>query len=814
MSTPARTMHMIGHGHIDPTWLWRWTEGYEEVRATFRSALDRMRETPEFTFTASSACFYGWVKACEPALFEEIRQRVAEGRWELAGGWWIEPDCNIPGGEAIVRQGLLGQRFFEREFGKRANVGFNPDSFGHAGTFPQLLAKMGIHRYVFMRPMPQVERNYPGGTTFWWVANDGSRVLTCNLLISYNCQADELYDRVRQVANSPELNPGQTEVLGFYGVGNHGGGPTKRAIAAILDADREPGLPRLVFATLEGYFDAFTASTPADAIPSIDTDLQHHARGCYTAHAEVKRLNRRAEHALMAAERWATVAHQACGHRYPQSALHAAWEDLLYNQFHDILAGSSLESSYEDMRDQLGAARACAQKVTNESIQVLARQIDTTPEGNTAVVFNPLPWAVTQTVTVSPIVARELDAPLHFVNPGGRVVPSQPVRGERIAHTAYALTVDVPALGYQCFHARSGARSDARTKGVLSASQTHLENDWWRLEFDPYSGELTRLFDKSQQIEVLKRGNILAALVDSWDTWGHDVIEWRNEAGRFDNARIEVFESGDVLATLAIVSHYNRSTSEQFVTLYRSSPVIDCRFRINWQERYTMLKLGYETCIESGEATCDTAYGCQARPASGAEEPGQKWCDLTGTIGGAAYGLAVLNDSKYGFDMRDGEIRVSLLRSTAYAHHDPARHKASEPWPIMDQGWHRVHIQLVPHSGPWQSAGVVRRAWELNEPAIVHVESAHSGTLPEQASFLDVAAKNVALTVLKPAENGGPLIVRGYETAGQAVTTRIEFPHWKTSCEVRFGPHEIKTLAIDPETWKAIEVNLLEEPIG
>jgi len=814
MSTPARTMHMIGHGHIDPTWLWRWTEGYEEVRATFRSALDRMRETPEFTFTASSACFYAWVKACEPAMFEEIRQRVAEGRWELAGGWWIEPDCNIPGGEAIVRQGLFGQRFFDREFGKRAAVGFNPDSFGHAGTFPQLLAKMGIQRYVFMRPMPQIERDYPGGTTFWWVANDGSRVLACNLLISYNCGAEELYERVRLVAASPELNPGQTELLGFYGVGNHGGGPTKRAIAAILDAGKEPDLPRLVFSTLESYFVAFTASTPAEGIPTIDTNLQHHARGCYTAHAEVKRLNRRTEHGLMAAERWAAVALHACGHAYPHDALHAAWEDLLYNQFHDILAGSSLESSYDDMRDQLGAARACAQKVTNESLQVLARQIDTTPEGNTTVVFNPLPWAVTQTVTVSPIVARELDKPLHFVNPGGKVVPSQPVRGERIGHTAYALTVDVPALGYQCFHARPGARNDARTRGTLSASQTHLENDWWRLEFDPYSGELTRLFDKSHQIEVLKRGNMLAAMVDSWDTWGHDVVEWRNEAGRFDNARIGVFESGDVLATLAIVSRYNRSTAEQFVTLYRSSPVIDCRFRINWQERYTMLKLGYETCIEAGESTYDTAYGCQVRPTSGAEEPGQKWADLTGAIGGTAYGLAVLNDSKYGFDMRDGELRVSLLRSTAYAHHDPARHKASEPWPIMDQGWHRVHIQLVPHAGPWQSAGVVRRAWELNEPAVVHVESAHPGTLPGQASFLDVAAKNVALTVLKPAEDGGRLIVRGYETAGQAVTTRLEFPYWKSSCEVRFAPHEIKTFAIDPGTWTATEVNLLEEPLG
>src|SRR5690606_15174611 len=167
----ALTVHLVGHGHIDPTWLWRWTEGYEEVRATFRSSLERMDATPAFKFTASSACFYAWVEENDPEMFEEIRGRVAEGRWDIAGGWWIEPDCNVPCGESFIRQGLYGQRYFERAFGKRATVGFNPDSFGHAGTLPQILTKMGLHYYAHQRPEPAREMQFPGGATYWWRAN-------------------------------------------------------------------------------------------------------------------------------------------------------------------------------------------------------------------------------------------------------------------------------------------------------------------------------------------------------------------------------------------------------------------------------------------------------------------------------------------------------------------------------------------------------------------------------------------------------------------------------------------------------------------
>jgi len=803
------TIHMVGHGHIDPTWLWRWTEGYEEVRATFRSALDRMKETPAFKFTATSACFYAWIKATEADMFEEIRARVKEGRWEIAGGWWVEPDCNIPSGESFARHGLYAQRFFEKEFGVRARVGFNPDSFGHAGTLPQIYKKSGIDYYAYMRPCPVWEMDYPKGTTFLWRAQDGSEILACNLQESYGA-GDDVLERIKRLPSNPHLNPGQTHILAFYGVGNHGGGPTKKAIAQIARARKSPRVAKVRFSTLLEYFEAFKKATKHPAIPRIANDLQHHARGCYSVHSEIKRLMRRCEHALMRAERFATAAWLLEGDPYPQQELEDAWKDVLYNQFHDILAGTSLESAYEDTRDQLGRARRCADEIANRAVQGIARTVNTADEGNTVVAVNPLPWPVTQTVIASPIIARALEAPLHFVDDTGAATPSQEVLSERIGSTRYAFNAELPALGYRCFHARSGGHP-LRLKQMLAGGQTFLENDWWRLEFDPYHGHVCRLYDKRHKVETLRKGNVLACLVDSSDTWSHGYDEFRVEAGRFGNAALELLEMGDVLATVRVISTFDKSTAEQFITLYRETDTIDCRFRINWQQRYTMLKLAYETMVSDGEAAYDAPYGVQVRNTEGFEEPGQKWFDLTGRIEECPYGFAVLNDSKYGFDVCGDTMRVTMLRSPAYAHHDRTRYDSSLPFAIMDQGWQSVRIRLVPHAGSWQDARVVKKAWELNEPAFTHVESSHEGKRAQTASFIGTEAGNVLLAVLKKSEDGDGLVVRGYEIAGRPVTTTLHLPYWNKTFKVTFKPHEIKTVRIAPSTWKLEEVDLLEE---
>jgi len=805
---------MIGHGHIDPTWLWRWTEGFEEVRATFRSALDRMNETPEFRFTASSPCFYAWVKDAEPDMFEEIRQRVAEGRWELAGGMWIEPDCNVPSGESLVRHGLYGQRFFQQEFGKKAVIGFNPDTFGHPGNLPQILRGLGLNYYIFMRPMAVVERNYPGGTTFWWEAPDGSRVLTSNLGPDYNCWYSTR-ERMESLPANPQLNPGQSHILGFYGVGNHGGGPTKEAIAEIQALQAENGALKPVFSTLEGFFDAIQADVPPDTYPVAKEELQYHARGCYSVHAGVKRWNRSTEHALLNAERFATMAWLLRATPYPKAALSEAWRDLLYNHFHDIIAGTSVESSYDDARDQMGAARHRAQTVINASIQTIARDIDTTPEGNTIVVFNPLPWPVVQPVSVSGIVRRALEDPLHLVDDEERPVPVQGVRGDILAHMPFAdercaFLAEVPALGYRCYHARSG-KSTVRSERPLAATRDTLENEWWRIELDPRDGHIARLFDKQHGLEVFRNGLVLAALLDNSDTWSHEVKEYYVEAGRFGEARLQLVEEGDVLATIEVQSRFGRSNAVQELTIYRDSPRIDCRMRVNWQEAYHALKLSFDTNIASGTATYETPYAHTVRATTGYEEPGQQWFDLSGKIGDTDYGLSVLNTGQYGFDVKDSAMRVTLLRSPAYAHHDPVRYTTDSRQPIMDQGWHSFHFQILPHAADWQDANAPREAWAHNAPCIPHVESAHCGKRPRRGGMLQMDAPNVILSVLKQQEDGAALVIRGYETMGLETDATLHLPMMQQQARVTFKPFEVKTFVLSPEDWSLSVVNLLEE---
>jgi len=268
-------VHMIGHAHIDPVWLWPWPEGMAIAYSTFRSALDRMNETPDFTFTASSAQFYQWIADNDPAMLAEIRKRVSEGRWNIAGGWWIEPDVNIPGGEALVRQGLYGQLTFQKLFGRRAIVACNPDSFGHTGTLPQIIRLQGMENYIFMRPGTH-EKSLPSDL-FWWEGSDGTRVLTYRIPISYNDTGSvrkRIKDTLAQFKDQPS-----NSVMAYYGAGDHGGGATKENIRSINELRSEKGAPAVFYSTTDNYFKEIRGNKDLE-IPVGKHDLQHHAVGC------------------------------------------------------------------------------------------------------------------------------------------------------------------------------------------------------------------------------------------------------------------------------------------------------------------------------------------------------------------------------------------------------------------------------------------------------------------------------------------------------------------------------------------------------
>ncbi|HEY8686915.1 MAG TPA: alpha-mannosidase, partial [Chloroflexota bacterium] len=327
MNTDTQTLHMIGNAHLDPVWLWRWQEGFQEAKSTFRSVLSLMSDCDDFFFTSSSAALYEWVERNDPAMFAEIKSRVAQGRWEIAGGWWIQPDCNIPSGESFARQGLYAQRYFAEHLGVTATVGYNVDSFGHAGSLPQILRKSGLTRYVFMRPQPE-EMTLPS-RAFWWQSGDGSRVLTFRIPFEYGTWGNGVEQQVQRCAT--QLTERDPSLMCFFGVGNHGGGPTRENLESIRVLAADPSLPALVFSTTGRYFSEIEAS--GEEFPVVMSDLQHHASGCYSAHSGIKRWNRLAENALLTSETFCALAMRVTSLPYPDD-FQRAWKGVLFNQFH------------------------------------------------------------------------------------------------------------------------------------------------------------------------------------------------------------------------------------------------------------------------------------------------------------------------------------------------------------------------------------------------------------------------------------------------------------------------------------------------
>jgi alpha-mannosidase len=811
----GKTLHMIGNAHIDPVWLWQWQEGYHEVLASFRSALDRLEEYDDFIFVSSSAAFYQWVEKSDPEMFEEIRRRVREGRWEIVGGWWIQPDCNIPSGESFVRQALYAQRYFLEKFGVTARVGYNVDSFGHHGNLPQLLKKSGLDYYVFMRPSPH-EKGLPG-RLFWWESNDGSRVLTYRIPFEYGTWGKDLEKHVRRCAG--ELREQVNELMCFYGVGNHGGGPTRENIDSIARLSKRSDMPELRFSSPNRYFEAVSAK--GWQLPVVHEDLQHHASGCYAAHSGVKRWNRRAETLLGTAEKMSTLASRLTGQTVHEDLGHA-WRGVLFNQFHDILAGTSLEEAYEDARDLYGESMAIGSRALNEALQALAWNIDIPYQEavRPLVVFNPHGWPVSGPVELE--ISRLRDGEI-LVDETGQPVPFQVAQSSATAQGRQRLVFapELPALGYRTFRlalADSVAVTGGLERGALElATDTVLENDRFRLEFDPETGWITSLRDKHAQAEIFcgpaARPVVLA---DDSDTWGHNVFSFTDAVGDFRARAVRLIENGPVRAVVRIESTYGDSLLIQDFAMYSGSGAIDVSATVDWREPHKMLKLRFPVNLHFMRATFEIPYGHIERFANEEEKPGQSWVDLSGTSrdSGDLYGLSILNDSKYSLDVNVRDIGLTVLRNPVYAHHIPAQPQSGERYSYTDQGVQRFRYTLLPHAGGWDEGGTVTRAAELNQRPIPLMATFHPGPLPQRASYLSVDRENVVVSVLKPAEDGTGLIVRAFETSGNRTSATIRLSAWDRTIRSEFGPNEIKTFLVpNARDGRVTEVDLIERPL-
>jgi alpha-mannosidase len=791
---------MIGNAHIDPVWLWQWPEGYQEVRATFRSALDRMDENPDFVFTHTSVLFLQWVEESDPELFARIRERVAEGRWQVVGGWWIEPDCNIPSGESFVRQGLYGQRWLLDRFGFIATTGANLDSFGHNASLPQILRRSGLDSYVFLRPKPDENPDVPG-PLFHWAAADGSRVLAYRIPHEYCAPRDDLGDHVAKSLET--LPPDMDELAVFYGVGNHGGGPTKANLRSIAELDAGDDTTHLELSSLRRFFDAVAG----EDVPEWRGDLQYHAPGCYTTHSGVKRWNRRAENLLQRAEKWSVVADALGVQPYPLRDLSQAWQLLLFNQFHDTLAGTSIEPAYEDARDQIGHATSLAALAFNRAVQSIARRVDVPHEEGTrpVLVFNPHPWRLRADVELE---YNWLTADgVRLTDARGDEVPLQQTRSLTTMSSNRARLVfpaDVPPLGYRLYTIRPGAAAPGR----VEAAGTTLENPHILLELDPATGRIARLVHKATGADLASPHSPHAVVVDDVsDTWGHAVTAYDDVVGELGRASVTLVENGPVRAMLRVETSYGGSTLREDYVLGADAAYVDVNVALDWHEQLKLLKLRYPTTVLDPHATFETPYGHLEREPNGHEDPGQSWVDVSG--GGR--GLAVINDAKSGYDVLGADIGVSAVRSPVWAWHDPRELEEGGDFEYMDQGRQRFRVRLVPHAGDWREAGVARLAAELNQPAHAMLESYHDGPLPAERSFADDGGGSVVVTVLKGAEDGDGYVVRGYETAGRDAAATIELPLLGRTLQLRFGASEIKTVRVPRDPAQPVrETSLLE----
>jgi len=803
-------LYLIGNAHIDPVWLWGWPEGHHEVRATFRSALDRLNEYDDFVFVASSAAFYAWIERGDPAMFAEIKQRVAEGRWEIVGGWWIQPDCNLPGGEAFVRQGLYGQHYFKEKFGVTARTGYCVDAFGHHAVLPQILRKSGLENYVFARPSP-AELETPG-RLFWWEAADGARVLAHRLVFGYNASVN-LDAHVRRSA--ADITPPAPALMCFYGVGNHGGGPTRANIESLRAMQADPALPELAFSTPNAYFDDMRALNLPLAV--FEGELQHNASGCYSAHSGVKQWNRQAEQRLLTAEKWATIATRVLEQPYPAADLAHAWKQVLFNQFHDILAGTSLESAYGDARDSYGEALAIGNRVLTEAVEALSWniQLEADEAARPFVVFNHHAWASRCAVEVefgAPPIGDDV-----LLDDAGEEIPYQIVLAESASNLRFrlAFVADLPPLGYATYTLRprpAGQAAPLVAAPVATGGDTVLENEHLRVEFDPATGYILSLRDKRVEREVFSGPAARAAvLADPSNTWSHGVYRFDQEVGAFKATRTRLIENGPVRATLRVESAYGNSRLVQDFTLYRELDRLDVAVSVDWHERYQVLKLNFPANLDAPVATYEIPYGTITRPGTGQEEVGQTWVDLTSGAGEAAYGLSLLNDAKYSFAVSGSDLSLTVLRSPIYAALLSVPAGTEDDYRFMDQGLQAFHYSLWPHAGPWESGGTVMAAAELNAPALAAPATFHAGTLPRRAAFIEVESPDVTLTVVKQAEAGDDLILRAVNTSQRASYATIHLNAWRRAIQSEFGPAEIKTFRV-PQSLAhgAVENNLLE----
>jgi len=776
-------VYLVGHAHLDLVYRWRWSETIHfAVVETFENVLELMEQEPDLVFAQSQMALYEAVEQQHPQLFQRILEKIQAGKWIVVGGMWTESDMNLPDGESLVRQFLVGRNYMRQKLGTDTAIAWLLDVFGHNANLPQILAGCGMKYYVAGRCLP------PDHPLFWWEGSEGSRVLAYRFPEHYSSEIrPEMFAALQNWRGETPVH----DVLFLTGEGDHGGGPRKTDLENKKQLNGT-GAARLVsFIPPAHYFEKLNLSRLD--LPVVRGELNFFARGGYTTQARVKWMNRTGENLLLTAEKFAANARfihrKSAGQRHE---LNEAWKKILWLQFHDNLPGTSIGPVYDDNEQVWRQIGELGNGILDEALETISARINTTGEGIPVVVYNPLAWERSEPVRFWVKVPKTVDD-LIAIDEQGNKYPVQILAQEKDLNEQKRLHVlfnarNIPSLGYRLFRLQQS--NPITISNDLLAGTNCLENRFLRVKFNPDTGQIDQIFDKVRNREILSAPAGLQIIPEqqlntAWTLRLGDEVE----LPVFE--KLHVVENGPVQAAIDVEYHWQESRFRVQIALGADEPLVKFKIQVDWHQADTCLKLAFPLTTRSGTASFEIPFGHVVRPANGEEVPAIKWLDLSDESGGAS----LLNDCKYGCDATPGGFRMTLLRG------------ANDMDPRADDGEHSMQLVFFPHAGDWRQAQTVRRAHELNAPLLARLERKHFGSqagwavppedpLPATFSFLRLEPENCILTAMKTGNEAfGPqeIIVRFYESHGFATIARLIFP---------------------VEIEHAVECNLVEEPIA
>ena len=749
----------IGHTHIDVAWWWTVAQTREKVARSFATVLKLMEEYPNYRFMSSQPQLYVFLKERYPELYEKVKERIREKRWEPEGGMWVEADCNLTSGESLVRQFMHGKRFFREEFGVDNRILWLPDVFGYSGALPQIMKKCGID-YFMTTKLAWNQFNKVPYDTMMWRGIDGTQVLThlvttlgveqpvSNFFTTYNgmLHPDAIMGGWMRYQNKDINN----DILISYGYGDGGGGPTREMLETSLRMEKGvKGIPKVRQEFARTYFDELKERVEKDRrLPVWEGELyfEYH-RGTLTSMGRNKRSNRKSELGLMDLELLSVLASGTMN--YPVSELDSMWKVVLLNQFHDILPGSSIREVYEVTGEEYAQLAGQISSMTEERMSAIAGP------GGGITVFNTTGKRRDDVISLEGFTGGAL------MDGEGEVYPVQ-----RTANGAVAYVKNIPSKGYKSFAVVDSA-ADAGTLCPFELTDDYeLETPFYKVKLDN-QGMFTSIYDKENDREVVQEGhraNLLRMYEDKpiyFDNWDIDIYYTEKFWDVDQVERMEWTELGPVRAVLSITRKASNSVIDQEIIFYAKSRRIEFVTRVDWKEHQTLLKVHFPVAVHTDEATFDVQFGNLTRKThqntswdvARFESCGQKWMDLSE----GHYGVSLLNDCKYGHSVKDSNMALTLIKS------------GIEPNPVADQEEHVFTYSIYPHAEGWRAAGTVEEAYKLNQPLLARIGT-ESG---KEYSFACADRKNVILETVKRAEDGEGTVIRMYESENALTKTKL-----------------------------------------